>query len=91
MNYSDNLKPNWTLNIQPSIYKTFREELIARLTDGINFSRMNTKYKQVTTRQIAIKCNMNPFLKRDSELELLIKTCEEKGSYSKFWWVIKSK
>lgn len=70
-------------------YKNFRDELISRLTDGINKSRIGTKYKPVTKRTIAIKCNKNPFLKSDGELELLIKECESKGSYSKFWWVIK--
>lgn len=71
----------------PSVYKTRRAELISRLVEGINLKRIGTKYKQVTLKQIAIRCNMNPFLKSDDELELLIKTCEEKGSYSKFFFV----
>lgn len=80
--------PNWVLQVQTSIFKTRREELIARLTDGINLKRVGTKYKPVTTKQIAIRINRNPFFKgRDGELELLIRTCEEKGNYSKFFYV----
>ncbi len=84
-------KINAKINIQPSIFRTRRAELIYRLVDGINFSRIGSKYKQVDTKTIGIKCNMNPFLKNDGELELLIKECENKGSYSKFWWVVNGK
>ncbi len=75
-------------NPTPSIFRTRREELISRLTDGINLKRVGTKYKQVTTKQIALRINKNPFFKgRDDHLEVLIKHCEEKDSYSKFFWV----
>lgn len=82
--------PNWILNIQPSIYRSRKDELVARLTDGINMKRIGTKYKPVTTKQIALRINKNPFFKgRDGELELLIRTCEEKENYSKFFFVTK--
>lgn len=72
----------------PSIFRTRREELISRLTDGINFKRLGTKYSQLTTKTIAIRINKNPFFKgRDDHLEVLIKHCEEKENYSKFFWV----
>ena len=81
-------KPNFQLNITTTIFRSRRDELISRLTDGINMKRIGTKYKPVTERSIAIRVNKNPYFKgQDGELELLIKTCEEKGSYSKFFFV----
>ena len=82
----EHITKNLNLHFEPSIFRSEREELVARLTDGINLKRQGTKYPQVTTRQIAIRCNSNPFLKSDSELRLLIQTCEDKGSYSKFFF-----
>lgn len=82
--------PHWVINVQTSIFRSRRDELIDRLVNGINLSRIGTKYKPVTLRQISIRVNKNPFFKgRDGELELLIKTCEEKGSYSKFFYITK--
>ena len=74
---------------QDTSFNTRREELISRLTKGINNERQGTKYPPTTEATIAIKANMNPSLKKDGELELLIKECEEKGNYKKFWWVVK--
>lgn len=70
-------------------FKNRRDELICRLTEGINKLREGTKYKPVTTRFMAIKVNQNPFLKSDDELELEIKNCESKGSYAHLFWLIK--
>jgi len=82
--------PNWVLNVQTSIFRSRKDELVDRLVSGINLSRVGTKYKPVTHRQIAIRVNKNPFFKgRDGELELIIKTCEEKSNYSKFFYVTK--
>ena len=86
MNY---LKTTFTYTPTKVEHKTFRSELISRLTKGINNLRIGTKYKPVTERLIAIRANKNPFLKSDGELELLIKECEAKSSYSKFFWVTK--
>ncbi len=81
-------KPNWEYKITPSIFKSRRDELVARLTDGINMTRVGTKYKPISTKQVAIRVNKNPAFKgSDSELELLIKHCEEKSSYSKFFYI----
>ncbi len=82
-------KINFQVNISPSIFRSRRDELISRLTDGINFKRLGTKYKPVTTRQIAIRCNMNPFLKSDSELNYEIEECERKETYAHFFWITK--
>lgn len=82
--------PDWILQVQTSIFRSRRDELIDRLTNGINLSRIGTKFRPVTHRQMAIRVNKNPFFKgRDGELELLIKTCEEKGNYSKFFYITK--
>lgn len=82
--------PDWTYRIQNSIFRSRRDELISRLTDGINMTRVGTKYKPTTTKQIALRVNKNPFFKgADDELELIIRTCEEKQSYSKFFYMTK--
>ena len=85
-NIADKLK-DWKPTV--SKHKNFRDELITRLTDGINNSRQGTKYKLTTKRDVAIRANKNPFLVSDSELELLIKECESKGSFAKFYWITK--
>jgi len=76
------------LKSEPSIYRSRHEELVARLANGINLKRIGTKYKPITTKEVALRINKNVWFKgRDGELDLLIRTCEEKGSYSKFFWV----
>lgn len=75
--------------IEKTIFRSRRDELISRLTDGINKLRKGTKYGPINKRTVAIKANSNPFLKNDGELELLIKTCEQKNNYSKFFWITK--
>lgn len=75
------------LNITPSIYRTRREELIGRLTDGINMKRVGTKYKPITTKEVALRINANTFFTgRPDHLQVLIEHCEEKDSYSKFFF-----
>lgn len=72
-------------------YRNRRHELVDRLVKGINKDREGTKYPKVIDRVISIKINKNPFLAHsDDELELLIKECEERGNFSKFWWVVNS-
>ena len=70
-------------------FKNWRAELISRLVKGINDARAGTKFKPITERVAAIRANSNPFLKNDGELELLIKDCEKRGNYSRFFWVTK--
>jgi hypothetical protein len=65
-----------------------RDELIQRLTDGINKSRIGTKYKPITEKTVAIRVNKNPFfIGRNDHLEVLIKECEKRSNYSKFFFV----
>lgn len=70
-------------------FRDRRDELVDRLVRGINRLREGTKYKPLTKRFIAIKCNSNPFLVNDGELELEISECERKGSYAHFFWITK--
>ena len=72
-----------------SPYKNWRAELIAEAVKDINLLRQGTKYKPTTERLIAIKCNRNPFLKNDGELELLLRECRNKRNYSKLFFVLK--
>ena len=69
-------------------FKSRRDELVSRITDGINTLRVNTPYKPVSKRTVALILNLNPALaKSDDEVELLAKECESVGNYKKFWWL----
>ena len=88
---SVHLKPLSEIIHIKSRFRTYRAELIHRLTKGLNREREG-KYKELTEKEIAVLINKNPFLagkKNDGELSALIKECEEKGNYAKFWWIIK--
>lgn len=76
-------------SFKESPYKNKRAELIAEAVKDINLLRLGTKFKPITERLLAIKCNKNPFLKLDSELELVIKDCKKKRNYSKLFYVLK--
>lgn len=76
----------------PVAFKSRRDELVSRITDGINAHRIGTQWKPISTRTVAIRINLNPAIsKDDGELELLIKDCESKGNYKKFFWVTNGK
>jgi len=77
------------LTFKPSKYKNRRDEIIQELVTGINKQRIGTKYKPITAKCLAIKCNLNPFLKDTTELELVKKECEKVGNYKKLFWLIK--
>lgn len=72
-----------------SPYKNRRDQLIKELTSGINKLRLVNGYKPITAKWLAIKANMNPFLKSDDELELVKQECEFKGNYKKLFWILK--
>lgn len=75
------------IRFEPSIYRTRRDEIVANFAKEINFLRIGTKYKQITPKEVALRLNANPSFKgRDGEAELLLKTCVEKRSFSKFFW-----
>jgi hypothetical protein len=74
----------------PVGFKSRRDELVARITDGINAQRIGTKYKPTTRRVVALLINKNPFLStHDDEIEYVANECERKGSYSFFYWLVK--
>lgn len=76
-------------SFKESPYRNKRAELIAEAVRDINMLRVGTKYKPMTERLLAIKCNRNPFLQSYGELELLIKDCKRKRSYSKLFYILK--
>lgn len=82
-------KPIFQFSIEPTTYKSFRDQIISQMTEEINTLRIGTKYKPVTKRMIAIRANSNPFLKSDGELELVYKTCSKKGNFSHFFYITK--
>lgn len=82
--------PNWVYITQATLFRSRRDELVSNITKGINKLRVGTQYKPITEKRVALLINKNPFFKgRDGEIELLYKTCEEKGSYSKFFYITK--
>jgi hypothetical protein len=90
--FTGHLKHFSELLLKENRFKTYRAELIHKLTKGINREREG-KYKPLTEKVVALMVNRNPFLagkKNDGELSALIKECEEKGNYKKFWWAIKN-
>jgi len=76
-------------SFKESPYRNRRAELIGEAVKDINLLRKGTIYKPTTERLLAIKCNRNPFLKDDGELELLLRTCREKRNYSKLFYILK--
>jgi hypothetical protein len=84
----EELKTKFEYKFEPSIYKTRRAEIVAEFVKEINLERINTKFKPITHKEVALRLNMNPKLaKDDGECELLLKTCIAKESFSKFFWV----
>ncbi len=66
-----------------------RVYLFNRLLNGWNKERKIAGFKEISPKRLAVAINSNPFLKKDDgEFELLIKECEEKGSYKKAQWVL---
>jgi hypothetical protein len=76
-------------SFKESPYRNRRDELISEAVKDINLLRSGTKYKPTTARLLAIKCNRNPFLKDDGELELLLRHCRNKRNYSKLFYILK--
>lgn len=70
-------------------YKNWRDELIQTAVEDINSLRVGTKYKKETAKKLAIKCNMNPFLKNDGELAMILRECMRKRSYSHLYFLLK--
>lgn len=76
-------------SVKESPYKNRRDELIKTTVEDINRLRVSTKYKPITARWLSIKCNLNPFLKDDGELDFVIKECKRVGNYKKLFWLLK--
>jgi hypothetical protein len=90
--YGPDLKLNFTHNIQPSEYKSFRDQLIKEAVAHINQLRKGTKFesKVETPAKLAKRINMNPFLLRDGELLNILNDCKKKNSYAKLYWALKN-
>lgn len=64
-----------------------RDELVSLFVEGINRERKGTKFKPITEKQVALRINANPHFKgRDGEVHYLLKQCQEKGTFKKFFW-----
>lgn len=82
MNFFSGLSMEEEADFIKGKYKSYRDELFYRLLNGWNESRKQAGYKPLSKARLASAIARNPFLKKDDgELELLIKTCEQKGNY----------
>ncbi len=87
-NISSLIKERVIIKKEP-LFKNRRDEIISLMVENINRLREGTKYKPITKRVIAIRANRNPFLKSDSELELVYKDCCRKRNYAYFFYITK--
>lgn len=70
-------------------FKNWKDEIITEFTNGINKSRVGTKWKPVTEKLVALKLNSHPVYKEDKdECYKLLKTCKEKH-FGIFFWAVK--
>tara|TARA_R110000868_G_scaffold99181_2_gene273054 strand:+ start:2812 stop:3120 length:309 start_codon:yes stop_codon:yes gene_type:complete len=76
-------------SFKESPYRNKRAELIGEAVKDINSLRVGTKYKPLTDRLLAIKCNRNPFLVDDGELEYVLSQCKKKRNYSYLFCLLK--
>lgn len=91
MKFTNRLKQISEIAPSGTKYKSYRDELISKLTYHLNKER-GEKYKPLTKKEVALLVNRNPFLagkKNDGELKMLVDECLEKGNFKKFWWVVK--
>lgn len=66
-----------------------RAEIIKQFVDGINIERINTKYKPVTPRAVAIKLG---HIKDKRDLYYFLKKCQNADSFGKcFFGCLKCK
>lgn len=78
------------VKIEGDDFRSQRDELVAKMTDGINLFRIGTQFKPLTRRTVAIRINKNPFLAKDNgEIYHLYKQCMEKKSFARFFWITK--
>lgn len=79
-----NLFENFKLEIPKSKIVNERQEVISHFVEEINKERLNTKYKPVTGRTVAIKLSI---LKTTQELYQFFSECKDyknrNGSFSK--------
>ena len=73
---------------EKGVYKCRRDELFYTLLNGWNEDRVKAGYKPLSKARLASAIAINPFLKSDDELELLIKNCQSKKSYKYAHWVL---
>ncbi len=79
-----------TIAIKKTEYRSRRDEIVKTACADINKLRP-VGMKQETPSVLARRINCNPFLKSDTELELLVSDCRKKGSFTKLYWVLKQK
>lgn len=70
-------------------HRSWKDEVVSEITEGINKERIGTKYKPITERTVAIRINRNPYLKERNECYLLLKKCKEVGFTKMFFWATK--
>ena len=82
MQHIANITQTFNFQREENNYKKRRDELFYRLLNGWNRERKKAGFDPISNERLATAINKNPILKRDDgELELLIKTNEERGNY----------
>ena len=78
------------MNIPTVKLRSWKDEVVHELVEGINKERIGTKWKPVTARAIAIRLNGHPTLGTNpTECYYLLSKCRDKG-YKMFWWATKN-
>jgi len=76
----------WTPKTTEKNIRTWKDEMVTEFTQGINKSRVGTKWKPVTERLVALNLNKHPVYKNDKdECYKLLKTCQQKHFGIFFW------
>lgn len=61
-------------------FRSWKDEFITKVTNGINNERIGTKWKPITEKRVAIKVNRHPHLKdSQEECNALYKRCLREG------------
>lgn len=77
----------YQLPVKEEKIRSQRDELVNHFVQGINKERLGTKFKPITAKQVALRLNANPHFKgQDGEIYMLLKECQQKGTFKKFFW-----
>lgn len=69
----------WNAPTKEKNIRNWKDEIVTKFTEGINKSRVGTKWKPLTEQAVAVKINQHPIYKNSrDECYALLKVCEQK-------------